>query len=220
MKKIAIGIGIIIGLLAIAKMLGLVVNYTLPTTSMEPSLKLNSHIISTSLMGHDVGDYIAFRPPLDLDKAQTYVKRLCATAGDIIEMRNGVFYRNDENFDKALVLQHAFVVDEYTYKRINKKYPITDYNAANNDYHVMITDAVATEFQVMDRKLLEINLSSGGPILAGFDDSHSWTRDNFGPLTVPEGKAFAMGDNRHYSYDCRYFGFIEEDDITGVVIGK
>jgi signal peptidase I len=220
MKKIAIGIGVIIGIFAVLKVLGVVVNYTLPTTSMEPSLKLNSHIITTSFVSPDVGDFIAFHPPLPLNKAQIYIKRLCATGGDIIEMQNGVFYRNDENFDKALVLQHAFVVDESTYKRINKKYPITDYNGANNDYQVMITDVVATEFQVMDRKLVEINLSSGTPVFAGFDASQTWRRDNFGPLIVPKGKAFAMGDNRHNSYDCRFFGFIDESEITGVVRGK
>lgn len=35
------------------------------------------------------------------------------------------------------------------------------------------------------------------------------------PYIIPEGYYFLMGDNRLESYDCRYFGPIEEEEITG-----
>jgi signal peptidase I len=41
------------------------------------------------------------------------------------------------------------------------------------------------------------------------------TRDNWGPIVVPEQRYFVLGDNRDNSEDSRYWGFVERDKIRG-----
>jgi signal peptidase I len=41
------------------------------------------------------------------------------------------------------------------------------------------------------------------------------SRDNWGPLVVPPGKFFALGDNRDRSEDSRYWGFLDQGAVKG-----
>jgi signal peptidase I len=40
-------------------------------------------------------------------------------------------------------------------------------------------------------------------------------RDDYGPVTVPPGRYFVMGDNRSQSRDSRFFSFVERQRIVG-----
>ena len=40
-------------------------------------------------------------------------------------------------------------------------------------------------------------------------------RDNFGPVTVPKGALFVLGDNRDRSLDSRFWGFVPLEEVRG-----
>ena len=56
-----------------------------------------------------------------------------------------------------------------------------------------------------------------------FEDTHGdfkdsrrhFAKDNYGPVTVPEGHLFAMGDNRDNSHDSRFWGTVPLESVKG-----
>jgi signal peptidase I len=51
------------------------------------------------------------------------------------------------------------------------------------------------------------------------EETHPYNRDlsNFGPLKIPPGSYFVLGDNRAASADSRYWGFLPRKNMIGPV---
>lgn len=147
--------------------------FKIPSGSMLPTLLIGDHILVSKFIygikmpftGKELipisdpkpNDIVVFKFPKNpkLD----YIKRVIATEGDTVEIRNKKIFINNRPFE---------------------------------DLHGVFTDN-------------RINPVSVDP-----------RRDNFGPVTVPEGHIFVMGDNRDNSSDARFWGFDNKGVFQGV----
>lgn len=74
--------------------------------------------------------------------------------------------------------------------------------------------------QIVDKKLYVDGKLVPNPALSKFIDPKIYAaelgaRDNYGPVKVPVGHLFVMGDNRDNSRDSRYWGFLNKRLIKG-----
>ena len=79
---------------------------------------------------------------------------------------------------------------------------------------VLLEDSFAKQKGIKEKRLIEKGSDSNLMKIFG----QNWNKDNFGPIRIPKGKVFVLGDNRDNSEDSRYLGFINSSDISGTVI--
>jgi signal peptidase I len=178
--------------------------YYVPTSSMEPTIKVGDRLLAwklaynfkipftdTALLSWGApkrGDIIVFKYPRD--PSIDYVKRVVAIAGDQVQLRDDVLYINgtaearvDHNGDRTILTD---IVDEQDDKLLFRE------NLEGIDHWVMQRKP---EF----RRALR-----------------AWWPDVDGkPYTVPEGSVFCMGDNRDNSSDSRVWGEVPLAYVRG-----
>jgi signal peptidase I len=95
----------------LARITGLLVPYSIPTTANQPSLKLGSYLYTTNLIEPKKFDFICFKG-LDIftQKEAIFVYRLCGIGGDKIEIKDAVLFVNDVNVDKELTLSFLYKI--------------------------------------------------------------------------------------------------------------
>lgn len=121
-----------------------------------------------------------------LDHSLDFVKRCVATGGDTVEMRDKILYINNIYQDEPYV-QH---IDPNVYRTSSNRWP--DSGKFGWQYQ-HLTEESKDKFQ----------------------ERYQPTRDNFGPVVVPEDKCFCLGDNRDASSDSRFWGFVDGSLIKG-----
>ena len=139
------------------------------------------------------GDVMVFKYPRDM--SQDYLKRVVGVPGDKIT------YANKRLTVNGVEVKYTALDDYLDDERLvyNKQYQEgltgVTHRILNSDRAPTLNPAEVQQFPLKD-------------------ESCTYTYDSF-TCVVPKGNYFMMGDNRDYSLDSRYWGFVPDKNIVG-----
>jgi signal peptidase I len=185
----------------------LVEAFKIPSGSMIPTLLVGDHIFVNKfayglkvpfsdlfrkqplyLMKRDPpsrGDVVVFLYPKD--ENIYYIKRVVGIAGDQIELKNKTLYINQKEVGQMSLSAEASK---------------SQFESLNDPKYTQATfDLYSEHLDRVDHLVM-------------LDKTH-FLGETFGPITVPEGQLFVMGDNRDMSNDSRFWGFVPLDNVKG-----
>ncbi|MEK6707043.1 MAG: signal peptidase I [Bdellovibrionota bacterium] len=181
--------------------------FKIPSGSMIPTLLIGDHIFvnkfayglkvpfsdffasrPTLILRRDPpkrGDIIVFKFPKDEDIY--YIKRVVGVPGDTVEIRNKVLYINQTEIKR----------DPVNADQSEKVFKDLDEPRFSSDNLELFTEHLNT---------------ADHPIML---DRNSILSENHGPIQVPPDNLFVMGDNRDYSNDSRFWGYVPMKNVRG-----
>ena len=230
-KILLSSIFLIIAFLIIAKLTGLYQIYTLPTSSMEPSLHLNQMLLFTNLKSPKTNDIIAFTRRVN-ERYETDPNgkkivncfRLIAKGGDKLEIKNGYAYVNGRLAEDTTQLKFSYGLSGKDFNTLITALEIDIEKDNSGNFNRMGDTAYANlsgKQYDMTKNVIRLkrqtNFMTPPP---GIYPGTEWTIDDFGPYIVPSDHFFVMGDNRHNAMDSRYYGPIPVKDFKGVMLAK
>jgi signal peptidase I len=206
-------------LLIIGRLFKAYVIYTIPTTAMYPAVKPGQVVFGSCLLKAKKGDMIAYHSkptafdPVDSD----YLCRIVGTEGDTLQISAGNLYINGELADDTMNLAYMFHIENSEFGQLTEKqknsmlFYYGDSVVLNGTYSELASAAIKAKRVLSQHKDID-------PAIFKSESTESWSIDDFGPVIIPEGKVFLMGDNRSNSADSRYRGFIAKEDIVATIV--
>ncbi len=214
-------IAILFGIYIIFSQTNMLKSYKISSASNEPGIKRGANILVSNLVDYKKGDFICFKHNDNKLGEHVRVYRLVGEGGDELEIKDGILYLNHQNFDKNLVLKHFYIIEPKAYKQLLENNLLGKEQAGyqmGDKVIILLTNKFAEKIGIASKMKIEPKDKVDKSIFKRYQ--MNWNMDNFGPLKIPEGKYFVMGDNRHAALDSRFIGLIDKADIIGKVIGK
>ncbi len=159
--------------------------FRIPTGSMEDTLLVGDFLLVNKFWYGAKVPFTDYRLPSFADPKQ----------GDVIVFK----YPLDPSLD---YIKRCIAVEGQTLL-IKDKQIYVDGKPFTNPDHVKFIDPHIKKKGVVERQ-----------ITSAFPEG-SFNRDNFGPVVIPKGYLFMMGDNRDNSLDSRYWGFMPKENVVG-----
>lgn len=208
-------------LFGISRISGMLSFFDISSTSSEPNLKLNSYFIGSNLVKPKRMDFAYFKFDSSKDSSYTIVKRLIALPNDKLECKNGEFYVNDINVDDSINLRYGYRVSFEYYNSDLKNDFLDDesfeaYPISKDSIYVFLDQDYSQNLSIDLKRYLSTNYLNLSKDISS--KSVNWSIHDFGPIIMPEGKYFFLGDNRDNSIDSRFEGFVDEENIIGTLL--
>lgn len=182
----------------------LVQTFTIPTESMVQTLLVNDYIIANKAIYRvsdpQYNDIVVFKPPKaalrpgdgDID----FIKRCKGVPGDVIEIKDGVFYRN------GVAEKEPFVYLADGFVRMSRNFKLVRHRGRLMP--VMYIDDLANA---------EPGLTSETYLVETPEEMAELMALPAEP--IPPGYYLMIGDNREGSFDGRAWGLVPRDNIIG-----
>ena len=141
--------------------------------------------------------------------------------GDTVEIRQGDLLLNGKSVDDTIPLAHNYLMHRSELAKVIAVEKVAEYSVIDlsvDSVIVNLSDKTVTNLSIKAKRWILPKLEEDKEIAKQF--SAPWNQDNFGPVVVPKGKMFVLGDNRQNSQDSRCIGFIDKADYVATVIGR
>ena len=162
---------------------------------------------------------IAYHAVVPVTGTKLMIHRVCGVTGDLVEIKAGTLFVNGKDVDGELCLTHVYKISQQAAGALTFKeedaYMIPPYY---DTLYIPLEDRVVKKEQfTYSRHILPAGLRDEA-IFRVYQKN--WNPDNFGPLRVPAGKVFVLGDNRGKVQDSRTLGLIDRNKVLGTVLWK
>ncbi len=187
--------------------------FKIPSGSMIPTLFIGDHIFVNKMAyglkvpfadsfidkpvyiqkgaAPERGDIIVFLYPED--ESVHYIKRVIGTPGDTVEVRNKMLYVNNKPVPREPLAEAAA-------QAVIKQLGDRKYDQGTTE--AWIEHLSPEHGNVVDHVIF-------------LDKEAGYVTENFSPVTVPSEHLFVMGDNRDFSKDSRFWGFVPFKNVKG-----
>lgn len=221
LKYILITAGILALIWTVGRLTNMFQWFSAPTISNYPTIKSGDRFFASNLIKPNLFDFICYYSTTPEFGKQIWVHRLCGLEGDTIEIREGNLFVNNKSVDENLSLSHNYIIPVNDLEKVNTIEKVDEsfmQSFSTDSIIIYLSDKTISTLSIKGKRQILPKNYNDEYIIKQY--SAHWNQDNFGPIVVPKGKYFVLGDNRLNSQDSRYIGFIDKSNYVATVVGR